>query len=417
MMWHYILGRVFPLACLLMFWSLALYSVLLVQSPSKISNNLLNPALTSLGFSLSNVSSESVVCIGPVFVTGELLPVCNDSHQAFGYIPAPTRSIMLNALSHGVLYSPPIPRFTIRYQPVSNGPTLTFSNEYIMCDTLSDKYGVTSLYCEPLDASIDYFVDVIMQVAFSIIDSQPVKHIMLAMADLIMRVIILSICLYDLPSHLIFRLRLQILRQILYKHNFCSLYGHRYISVCVSHDILKCYRVLYRNIMKCGNWLEIFSEKSKNRDRLSEYRQKYGKAANSSFAVKKHFGGGTKRSNVFYASELMTYRVDWSAHFETGSESVYKFEDYIVEAHAQTRHANCKDAIICECPIPFIVPRLTGAQLRNVAAHHNLFVGSTWTVSKARSALLAHACNNCTQCLSTFVIQKKSVKGYQTKVK
>ena len=84
-------------------------------------------------------------------------------------------------------------------------------------------------------------------------------------------------------------------------------------------------------------------------------------------------------------SELMNYQVDWSEQFVPGVDSVYKFEAYIVEAHGRTRYANRKDVIICACPIAFLVPRLTSAHLRNVAAHHNVFIGTNCTVLDARN--------------------------------
>jgi hypothetical protein len=190
---------------------------------------------------------------------------------------------------------------------------------------------------------------------------------------------------WDLPSYLIFRICFQILRQLYYRHDFRVLCGSRHSLTHISHILRICYPHLNAKLKSC---CKLFQGTPKNKNkikRLLEEHKEYNKYANYCGDKIKHFGEGARQFNIFHPSELMNYQVDWSEQFVPGVDSVYKFEAYIVEAHGRTRYVNHKDVIICACPIAFHVPRLTSAHLRNVAAHHNVFIGTNCTVLDARN--------------------------------
>jgi len=86
----------------------------------------------------------------------------------------------------------------------------------------------------------------------------------------------------------------------------------------------------------------------------------------------------------------------------------------MIEAHANARYAHQKDVLLCTCTLSFLAPRLTGIQLRSVARHHNIFIGTKRTVSEAVGTVIQHQCNNCDKYISVFR-QSKQYKPSQKK--
>jgi len=124
-MWYHNFGQFFAFASLSVFWSLALYNSWPVWNANLVTEKLSDPTLTSLVFSTSNINSKLPHYVIDTSVVGGVFPIIhNHSHKALGYIPAPIGSIILNAKAHGAIYSLPIPRLTILYQPVPGEPVL-----------------------------------------------------------------------------------------------------------------------------------------------------------------------------------------------------------------------------------------------------------------------------------------------------
>ena len=67
-------------------------------------------------------------------------------------------------------------------------------------------------------------------------------------------------------------------------------------------------------------------------------------------------GGGGNRHSHFLPSELVTKRAEWSPAVVHDQNVIYKFNSYMVEAHAKTQCTSHKNVVACDCTIGFLVP-------------------------------------------------------------
>ena len=80
----------------------------------------------------------------------------------------------------------------------------------------------------------------------------------------------------------------------------------------------------------------------------------------------------------------------------------YKFHSYISHSDALAL-SSCKNSfLIVDCPLNLLVSRLTVADLKVVAAAHNLFVHSKNKHATIKLAILDHDCQNCSVYASVF---------------
>jgi len=117
--------------------------------------------------------------------------------------------------------------------------------------------------------------------------------------------------------------------------------------------------------------------------------------------VQKPLIGGGKLSTKFEGQELATMGISGVSTNSLAGCQIYKFVNYMAQANVEAHSVNQK-TFICYCTLDYLAPQLTQAQLRLVAHHHNIFIGTGWTSEQSRSALLAHECNGCPRYLSLF---------------
>src|ERR1700727_3168247 len=109
-------------------------------------------------------------------------------------------------------------------------------------------------------------------------------------------------------------------------------------------------------------------------------------------------GGG--KSKMFSHSELFSAP-------ETTSISIssqFEFVAYVLQKDSQELSFSSNMLLLSNCPLAILTPKLTIANLKVIAASHNVFVHSKMSHDQHVSAILNHKCNNCPDFTTIFKI-------------
>ena len=326
-------------------------------------------------------------------------------NQAFGYLPAPTGSIIIHLKSHSAFYLSSDPTFMLEY----NSSLVFVTNEYVSCKQYLDFGSRLVLHCSLSDVVVTQFSDIMLNAVLRFIFNNSTRRLVLMITDMTFRLIMLccEVSTTPTPVMLVRSIYLSCVRPLMRKHDYAVLktFGKHTSSV-----ILIIFKTICVALRHC--WMLLHRE---NNVRLYVPQKCVGINTDIPKATKKQVGGGSKRNNFFQNQELIPYRFDKSTNIASAPNQKYMFEAYMIEAHAIARYAQQKDVLLCTCTLSFLSPRLTGIQLRSIARHHNIFIGTRRTVSEAASTVIQHQCNNCNKYISVFK-QSKQYKPSQKRI-
>jgi hypothetical protein len=108
------------------------------------------------------------------------------------------------------------------------------------------------------------------------------------------------------------------------------------------------------------------------------------------------FGGG--KINTFMFDDLRQYSVqDYHANYAT-----FKFNSYILTVDANMLDTSENSYLIANLPLDTLLPHLSIANMRVVAASHNIFLHSKLHHKEIQSTILGHACTVCPSYVTVF---------------
>jgi hypothetical protein len=100
-------------------------------------------------------------------------------NNASGYTPAPYGSIVLHTESHGALYSPSIPRYSVSHLPdTPDIVAVSVVPKYMICMTFLDPYSRVTLHCHSSEnLTISSFTDVAVSAVLRVAQSRAMQSL------------------------------------------------------------------------------------------------------------------------------------------------------------------------------------------------------------------------------------------------
>jgi hypothetical protein len=109
-------------------------------------------------------------------------------------------------------------------------------------------------------------------------------------------------------------------------------------------------------------------------------------------------GGG--KASIFSFYELMPASTNNNASMDAAK---YKFHSYMPKSEALSLDSSAeKSLVIVNHPFELLIPKLTIANLKVIAAHHGILVHSKMNQASIQTAIQNHVCSNCAEFVSIF---------------
>jgi hypothetical protein len=152
------LARTLAIVLVLLSWGLSLYCLWLIPSTTAhVVESYDSSPLCIFVHTTDALTGQSRFDAVPGNLSSALQENIIDN-QAFGYLPAPTGSIIIHLKSHSAFYLPSDPTFMLEY----NSSLVFVTNEYVSCKQYLDFGSCLVLHCSLSDVVVTQFSDIML---------------------------------------------------------------------------------------------------------------------------------------------------------------------------------------------------------------------------------------------------------------